>query len=492
MAKPANRQPCPEPCQILLIGGGGREHALAWKMKQSKRCGTIWTTDSGNGGFAGLTKPCPHTWNAGNTFALLQWMDKAGIDLVVVGPEVPLAEGIADTLATETRLVFGPGREGAQLEADKIFAKEIMREASVPAAEGRAFEKPNAARRYLLRDLDRELHRLGMADESLLMETWLHSADDRGDVPMPELSGTLGDMVAKRLEPVVIKASGLAAGKGVVVCATTADALAAIDDIMIERVHGQAGRRIIIEERLEGQEVSVLALIDGKTIWVLDPCQDHKQVGEGDIGPNTGGMGAYCPTPVIDGPMLELIEQTVLLPMVDALKRREITFRGVLYAGLMLTPGGPKVLEFNVRFGDPECQALMTRLQGDLVEILWLTAAGRLEEAEIQFDDRTACCVVLCSEGYPGEYDKGHVISGIEDAQADDVTVFHAGTRVNHEGKLVTAGGRVISVTALGDDLKTASERANVAASQIHFQGAFYRSDIGHRVEALTMPSQNA
>ena len=482
MAKTANRQPCPETCQILLVGGGGREHALAWKMRQSKRCGTIWTTDSGNGGFVGLTKPCPHAWDAGNTFALLQWCDKQGINLVVVGPEVPLAEGIADTMASSDRLVFGPGRDGAQLEADKIFAKEIMREASIPAAEGRAFETPNAARRYLLRDMDRELHRLGMPDESLLMETWLETADDRGDVPMPELVGALGDMVAKRLEPVVIKASGLAAGKGVVVCSTTAQALAAIDDIMVAQVHGQAGSRILIEECLEGQEVSVLALIDGRTIWVLDPCQDHKQVGEGDVGPNTGGMGAYCPTPVIDGPMLEIIEQTVLLPMVDALKRREIEFRGVLYAGLMLTPGGPKVLEFNVRFGDPECQPLMARLQGDLVEILWLTAAGRLAEADMQFDDRTACCVVVCSEGYPGDYQKGHVISGVDQAQADDVTVFHAGTRINHEGDLVTAGGRVLSVTALGDDLPTATERANAAASNIKFDGAFFRSDIGHRV----------
>lgn len=485
MNKPAQQSALPEKCNTLLIGGGGREHALAWKLKQSKRCGTLWATHAGNGGLASLAKPCPHIWDAGNTFPLTNWCAKNDIGLVVVGPEVPLAEGIVNTLTTENMLVFGPSKEGARLEADKCFAKEIMREASVPTAEGRSFESANAARRYLLRGFDRELHGLGLEEESAVIEGWFDTADDRGEVPMPQFSEKLADVLAKRNEPVVIKASGLAAGKGVVVCSTTAQALQAIEDLMVDQIHGSAGARVIIEEMLEGQEVSVLALIDGNTIWILDPCQDHKQVGEGDVGANTGGMGAYCPTPVIDGPMLETIEQTVLLPMVDALKRREIDFRGVLYAGIMLTPGGPKVLEFNVRFGDPECQPLMARLQGDLFEILWLTAAGRLAEADFEFDDRTACCVVLCSEGYPGDYPKGRVITGIEDAQNDDVIVFHAGTCVNHEGDLVTTGGRVLGVTALAADLKSAQERANAAAAAITFDGAFFRSDIGHRVEHL-------
>ena len=481
----ATERTMPETCSILLIGGGGREHALAWKLKQSPRCGTLWATDPGNGGLAKIAKPCPHKWNAGNIFPLENWCRQQGIDLIVVGPEVPLAEGIVDTLTTPDRLVFGPNKEGARLEANKVFAKEMMREASIPTAEGRSFDAPNAARRWVLRGLDRELYGMNKPEASLVMETWLHSADDRGDVPLPDLTGDLGDILRERPDPVVVKASGLAAGKGVVVCDTTADALAAIDDIMIDRAHGDAGATIIIEERLEGQEVSVLALVDGNTIWILDPCQDHKQVGEGDIGPNTGGMGAYCPTPLLDESMLNLIEQTILLPMVDAFKRRDVDFRGVLYAGLMLTPGGPKVLEFNVRFGDPECQALMARLRGDLVEILWLTAAGRLSEASIEFDDRTACCVVVCAEGYPGPYEKGKAITGIDDAAADDVVVFHAGTCVNHKGTLVTAGGRVLSVTALANDLQHAQDRANEAAAQIQFEGAFFRTDIGHRVANL-------
>ncbi|MCH2136216.1 MAG: phosphoribosylamine--glycine ligase [Phycisphaerales bacterium] len=486
MADSSRQLTMPETCTILLIGGGGREHALAWKLKQSPRCGTIWATDPGNGGLAPLVKPCPHRWDASNTFPLTNWCDKQGIDLVVVGPEVPLAEGIADVLSTDTRLVFGPSKEGARLEADKVFAKEIMREASVPTAEGRSFESANAARRYLLRSLDRELHGLGLGAESVLMERWLTTADDRGEVPMPPLEGKLGEVIEVRQDPVVIKASGLAAGKGVVVCETTAQALAAIDEIMTDKVFGAAGDRVIIEEKLEGQEVSVLALTDGETIWILDPCQDHKQVGEGDVGPNTGGMGAYCPTPLLDEETFEIIEQTILLPTVDALRRREIEFRGVLYAGLMLTPGGPKVLEFNVRFGDPECQPLMARLEGDLVEVLWLTAAGRLSQASIEFDERTACCVVLCSEGYPGAYEKGRPISGIDDAASDDVIVFHAGTCVNHEGQLVTNGGRVAGVTALADDLPAAQAIANDAAERIAFDGAFFRRDIGQRVADLS------
>ena len=482
----ATERTMPESCSILLIGGGGREHALAWKLSQSPRCGTLWATDPGNGGLAALAKPCPHKWEAGNTFALKNWIRQQDIGLIVVGPEVPLAQGIVDTLTTDECLVFGPNREGARLEADKVFAKDIMREASIPTAEGRSFTSANAARRYVLRGFDRELYGLGKPEASLVMETWLHSADDRGDVPLPDLSGELGDALRARLEPVVVKATGLAAGKGVVVCNTSAEALKAIDDIMVDRAHGDAGATIIIEERLEGQEVSVLTLVDGNTIWILDPCQDHKQVGEGDMGPNTGGMGAYCPTPVLDEPMLDTIEQTILLPMVDALKRRKIDFRGVLYAGLMLTPAGPKVLEFNVRFGDPECQPLMARLQSDLVELLWLTTAGRLREASIDFDDRTACCVVICAEGYPGPYEKGKPITGVDDAAADDVVVFHAGTCVNHTGALVTAGGRVLSVTALADDLPTARARANDAAKKIQFDGAFFRTDIGHRVANLT------
>ncbi|UCD75437.1 MAG: phosphoribosylamine--glycine ligase [Phycisphaerales bacterium] len=438
MSKPL---PCPKRCNVLLIGGGGREHALAWKLKQSPRLGRLWLTDPSNAGLARLGQPCPHKYDKKDTFRLARWCDKNDINLIVIGPEAPLAEGAADALADQRRLVFGPSRVAAQIEADKSFAKQLMRQAAIPTAEGRVFDHADSARQYI-------------------------EAHD---------------------EPCVVKASGLAAGKGAIVCDTQAEALDALDRIMVKREFGEAGDEMIIEEKLVGQEVSVLALVDGRTIWLLDPAQDHKQVGEGDTGPNTGGMGAYCPTPVLDAETLETVQREVFVPTVDALRREGIEFRGVLYAGLMLTPGGPKVLEFNCRFGDPECQPLMARLQGDLVEILWSTAAGTLRDVEIDFDPRVACCVVLCSGGYPGSYEKGKLITGIEDAEAlsDDkglVIVHHAGTTINHNGELVTHGGRVLGVTALAGDLQSARDLANRACEKIHFEGAFYRHDIGDRV----------
>jgi phosphoribosylamine--glycine ligase len=288
----------------------------------------------------------------------------------------------------------------------------------------------------------------------------------------------------------VVKASGLAAGKGVIVCENKEDALEAIDRIMQRREFGDAGDAIIIEEKLQGQEVSVLALVDGRTISLLDPCQDHKQVGEGDTGPNTGGMGAYCPAPVIDAKMMAVVERDVLVPAIDTLRREdEIVYRGVLYAGIMLTPGGPKVLEFNCRFGDPECQPLMARLKNDLIEVLWATAAGSLDQIELEFDDRVACCVVMCSAGYPGEYETGKVITGIAEAEGlsgpdGEVIVFHAGTARDKAGNVITAGGRVLGVTALADDLQAARDLANAACERIHFDSAFWRHDIGDRVLA--------
>ena len=438
MSKPL---PCPKRCNILLIGGGGREHALAWKLKQSPRMGRLWLTDPANAGLARLGQPCPLKYYEKDTFRFARWCDTNDIHLVVIGPETPLADGAADALAGERRLVFGPSKAAAQLEADKSFAKQLMRQAAIPTAEGRIFDRADSAREYI-------------------------EAHD---------------------EPCVVKASGLAAGKGAIVCETQAEALDALDRIMIKREFGDAGDQLIIEEKLAGQEVSVLALVDGRTIWLLDPAQDHKQAYEGDTGPNTGGMGAYCPTPLMDEATLGIIEREIFVPTVDALRREGIEFRGVLYAGLMLTLAGPKVLEFNCRFGDPECQPLMARLQGDLVEILWATAAGTLKDVEIDFDPRVACCVVLCSGGYPGSYEKGKLITGIEDAEAlsDDagkVIVFHAGTTINHNGDLVTHGGRVLGVTALAHDLQSARDLANRACEKIHFEGAFYRHDIGDRV----------
>ncbi len=277
---------------------------------------------------------------------------------MIVGPEAPLAAGIADALATERCRVFGPTRAAARLESDKAFAKKLMRQAAVPTADARVFTDVESARGYA------ETRETGC----------------------------------------VVKATGLAAGKGVFVCETAAEARQAIDRLMIAGEFGDAGSTVLIEERLSGQEVSVLALVDGRTLWTLDPCQDHKQVGEGDTGPNTGGMGAYCPTPVLEPHMLATVEREILVPTIDALRREGIDYCGVLYAGLMLTPAGPKVLEFNCRFGDPECQPLMVRLQGDLVELLWSVCTGSLDDVQVAFDPRVACCVVMCSAGYPGRY----------------------------------------------------------------------------------------
>jgi phosphoribosylamine---glycine ligase len=433
--------PCPSPCNVLLIGGGGREHSLAWKLRQSPRLGRLWLSDSSNAGLRSLGEQCPVAMDMRDTFRMKRWCDANDIHLVVVGPEGPLAQGITDALQTPTRRVFGPSKPAAQLEADKAFAKQIMRTASIPTAEARTFTDVESARGFVIaRDL-----------------------------------------------PCVVKAAGLAAGKGAMVCDTVDEALEAIDRALVRREFGEAGNKILIEEKLTGQEVSVLALVDGRMIWLLDPCQDHKQAYEGDTGPNTGGMGAYCPTPVIDRETMAIVEREIMVPVVDTLRREGIEYRGVLYAGLMLTPGGPRVLEFNCRFGDPECQPLMARFRGDLIEVLWATTTGRLADVEIDFDERFACCVVMCSEGYPGPYETGRPITGIEDAEAlsgstGDVNVFHAGTTSNGGGELVTNGGRVLGVTALAGDLRSARDLANAACEKIHFAGAHWRRDIGDRV----------
>jgi phosphoribosylamine--glycine ligase len=431
----------PNPCNVLLLGTGGREHALAWKLRQSPRLGTLWVQPDANAGIRALGTPCDAPLTPRERFFLKSWLDRNDVHLVVVGPEGPLADGIVDDLAAPGRRIFGPVRDAARLEFDKAFAKGVMKQASVPTADGRSFSNYEQARAFV----------------------------EARDVPL------------------VIKATGLCAGKGVVVCADRDEALAALERIMRLREFGDAGAAVVVEERLVGQEMSVLALVDGRTITVLDPCQDHKQVGEGDTGPNTGGMGSYCPTPLASETVMGEISREVLVPTVDALRRDGIEFRGVLYAGMMLTAGGPKVLEFNTRFGDPETQPLMARLQGDLVDILWKTAGGELDAAEVSFDPRAACCVVVCSGGYPGKVTAGRPIEGVEDAAraagpGEEVIVFHAGTAINPDGALVTAGGRVFGVTALAANLARAQAVANEAARRIRFEGAFFRRDIGHRV----------
>ena len=417
---------------VLLIGNGGREHALAWKLAASPRVRRLWCVGN-NPGIAQLADMVD--LRVDDDAVVERFARANDIGLAVIGPEEPLARGLADRLRAAGIKTFGPGKEAAQLEADKWFAKELMRHQAVPTAEARAFTDPNAA------------------------ETFVRSRD----------------------EAVVIKAAGLAKGKGVIVCPSTDQAIEAIDRVMRKKEFGPAGSRVVIEEMLTGPECSILALVDRRTIYILEPCQDHKQVNDGDTGPMTGGMGAYCPAPVVTSELLGQIERDILVPTVDGLLRDGIEYRGVLYAGLMLTQNGPKVLEFNCRFGDPETQPLMMRLKSDLVEAMLAVVDGRLDQIELQWDDRPAVCVVASSGGYPGPYTTGVPIHGIDDADAMPfVKVFHAGTRMQ-DGQLVTDGGRVLGITALGNTIADAQKRAYAAVEKISFAGMHYRRDIGHR-----------
>ncbi|WP_432797651.1 phosphoribosylamine--glycine ligase [Poriferisphaera sp. WC338] len=427
-----------EKVNVLILGSGGREHAIGWKLKESKRCGKLFFAP-GNGGTDALGENVPINPDRVDTKTVDDidyFCRNNAIGLVVIGPEDPLAQGLADRLANDDRKIFGPIASAARIEADKAYAKQVMKAASIPTADSRVFKDYFVAESY----------------------------------------------VKSRETPVVVKAAGLAKGKGVIVCDNTAQALDALALCMKNKSFGDAGDTVIVEERLTGQEVSILALVDGRNIYVLDPSQDHKQAGEGDTGPNTGGMGAYCPTPLIDEKMMNTIQSEVLVPAVDAMRREGIEYKGVLYAGLMLTAGGPKVLEFNCRFGDPETQPLMMRLKGDLLEIMLATADGTLDEVDLAWDKRCCCCVVMASGGYPGKYQNDKLIKGIAAAEEDkDVKVFHAGTKKTKDG-VVTAGGRVLNVCAMGADLKEAQAKANAACAKIQFEGAWYRSDIGYRV----------
>ncbi|MBM4009628.1 MAG: phosphoribosylamine--glycine ligase [Planctomycetes bacterium] len=432
-------QPIPERLNVLLIGSGGREHALAWRLSQSPRLGKLFVESTAHPGLLALGAPCTEDLGPRKMFQLERWFEREKIGLVIVGPEVPLAEGIADRLAAPNRPVFGPVKAAARIESDKAFSKTLMRQTSIPTAEGRTFTSLEAALAY----------------------------------------------VTERDEPCVVKAAGLCAGKGVSVCETRAEAIAAVRACMDAKQFGDAGQTVVIEERLEGQEVSVLALVDGRTITLLDTVQDHKQVGEGDKGPNTGGMGTICPTPLLGDEELKAVARDVFVPAVDGLRRQGVEYRGVLFAGLMLTPAGPKVLEFNCRFGDPETQVLLARFQGDLLETLWLTTQGRLAEAQFSFDPRPACCVVVCSAGYPSSVRKGDRIDGLTAVlppSADHGIVFQAGTQADKSGQILTAGGRVAGATCLGNDLADACAKATALAESIRFEGGFFRRDIGARL----------
>jgi phosphoribosylamine--glycine ligase len=417
---------------VLLIGSGGREHAIAWKLAQSKDLTKLYIAP-GNPGTAQCGQNIPI--GVDDTDELLDFARQNDVGLVVVGPEDPLAAGLVDTFEAAGIKAFGPSADAAQLEADKAFAKQLMRSSSVSTAEGRTFDRFSEAKAY----------------------------------------------IASRDEPVVVKAAGLAKGKGVFVCDDPADGILAAEKIMCDKVFGQAGEKIIVEDKLLGEEASILAFVDGRNIYIMESSQDHKPIGDGDTGPNTGGMGAYSPAPVVTEDMMNHITREILVPVVDGMNRNGTPYKGVLYAGIMITGGGPRVLEFNVRFGDPETQPILARLKSDLLEVLLAVCDGTLDQITIEWDRRPAVCVVMASGGYPGDYEKGKKIVGLQEAQQlEDVVVFHAGTK-DMDGDIVTNGGRVLGVTALGQTIRDAKEKAYRAVDKIKFDGAYCRRDIADK-----------
>ena len=420
--------------KILVIGSGGREHVLSWKIKQSPLVSDVFCAP-GNGGMDSIAT-CVDV-KADDLHGLLDFAQEKKIDLTVVGPEVPLVGGIVDMFQEAGLTIFGPSRQAARLEGSKIFAKEFMHRHDIPTADFEIFETLAGARAY----------------------------------------------VAQAAYPLVIKADGLAAGKGVMVCQSLAEAEQALAQIMGQKIFKEAGNRIVIEECLEGEEASILAISDGNNYVILDSAQDHKRIFDEDVGPNTGGMGAYSPAPLIHRLLLKQIETRVIEPTIIGMLRDGIPFKGVLYAGLMITSRGPQVLEFNVRFGDPETQAVLPRLKNDLVEVLMATCRGQLDSVSLDWDPRACVCVVMSSGGYPGKYEKGYPIAGLDRVDHPEVVVFHAGTA--RRGKdLVTAGGRVLGVTGLGSTIEQAIKTAYDAVDMISFDHCFFRRDIGAKALA--------
>ncbi len=418
--------------KVLLTGSGGREHAIAWKLAQSKELEKLYIAP-GNPGTEACGENVPIKDN--DIDKLLTFAKEKKVELLVVGPEEPLALGIVDAFEAAGIKAFGPTAAAAQLESDKAFSKQLMRSAAISTAEGKIFDNFKDAKKY----------------------------------------------IASRDEAIVVKAAGLAKGKGVFVCNDPADGILAAEKIMVQRIFGDAGSRIVVEDKLLGEEASILAFVDGANIYVMESSQDHKPIGDGDTGPNTGGMGAYSPAPVVTDKLMEQISREILVPIVDAMNRNETPYKGVLYAGLMITAGGPRVLEFNVRFGDPETQPILMRLKNDLLKVLLAVCDGKLDEVTLDWDSRPAVCVVMASKGYPGDYEKGKIITGLDEAgKSDDVMVFHAGT-AKKNGDIVTNGGRVIGVTALGDTIAAAKARAYQAVEIIKFDGAYWRRDIADK-----------
>lgn len=418
--------------KVLVIGSGGREHALVWKIAQSPRLNRIFCAP-GNAGIARLAE-CLNI-KAEDIPGLLDFARKDRIDLTVVGPEAPLTAGLVDHFEQAGLRVFGPSQAAAEIEGSKVFCKELLRKYGIPTGGFAVFNEPVLAKEY----------------------------------------------VREQPLPVVLKAEGLAAGKGVIIAQTVDEAVGAIDRIMVEREFGAAGDRLLIEECLVGQEASVMAFVDGTHLSPMVPAQDHKRVFDSDEGPNTGGMGAYSPVPAVTEDLYEVAVNRILQPTVEAMAKEGRTYRGVLYAGVMLTAEGPKVLEYNCRFGDPETQVVLPRLNSDLLEIMEACVDGSLDRVQPEWSDKTAVCVVMASGGYPGDYEKGKDLQGLQAAAAfEGVTLFHAGTTEKH-GCVVTDGGRVLGVTALGDGFRDTIEKVYSAAGQIRFEGMHLRQDIGRR-----------
>lgn len=415
--------------KVLVVGSGGREHALVWKIAQSPLVTKLYAAP-GNAGIAKHAECLDVTPD--NVEGLAQFAQTEKIDLTVVGPEGPLCKGIVDRFAELKLRCFGPTRDAAELEGSKVFCKNLLRRYGIPTPSFRVFNQSRAA------------------------ITYVRSAQ----------------------YPIVVKADGLAAGKGVVICHTEDVAVAAVEQMMDQKAFGDAGRQIVVEEFLNGTEASVLSFVDGQSIYPLELAQDYKRVYDGDRGPNTGGMGAYSPAEVAPERDQMRVTKEILVPIVHAMNREKRRFKGVLYAGIMFTKSGPKVLEFNVRFGDPECQPLMMRMKSDLVPVLLSTIDGKLSDVNIEWDSRSAVCVVAASGGYPGRYEVGYPITGLEEAEAiGGVTVFHAGTQVR-DGRVVTAGGRVLGISALGETLAEARAAAYAASKKIAFTGIHFRNDI--------------
>jgi phosphoribosylamine---glycine ligase len=418
--------------KVLVIGSGGREHSIVWKIAQSPQVSKIFCA-SGNPGISEIAECIdiePEQINFLYEFAV-----KEKIDLTVVGPEAPLADGIVDIFSKHNLNVFGPRKDAAILEISKAFAKHLMRKHGIPTADFREFDEYDHARHYVL----------------------------------------------SKGAPIVVKADGLSKGKGVFVCKTIKEALRAIDSIMKDRVFGNAGDKVIIEECLTGEEISILAFTDGRTIISMESSQDHKTIYDGDKGPNTGGMGAYSPVPLMTADLYHQVEKEILVPTIHAMNREERPYKGVLYVGLMITSYGPKVLEFNVRFGDPESQALLVRMKSDLVPLMLATISGKLDTVDLEWHSQASVCVVIASGGYPGSYTSGKRITGLDLLKnQENIHVFHAGTKFENGG-IVTSGGRVLSVVACGNNIKEAQKKVYDAVNKISFEGAHYRKDIASK-----------